>query len=277
MLHRARFALAIALAAVLLSQPFGIEAKPIPPASVAAETPAAQADMVTASDLARQGVVQLVAYAFPPGFPEPVVVGQGSGIIIDSLGHVLTNSHVLTDGEYYEVTLADGRKSDARLLGKDPATDLALLAIPLDGVLSVQLGDSDSLIVGQRVSALGYAPVLPDPPVMRSGNVVDLDSRILAGDVELDGMIQSDITLYPGDSGGPLLDEDARVVGINTAILVKRIGKSEMSYSIPINQVRPIIKDILTKNAASAAEAEATVQPARKASVDSSRSLPVSN
>lgn len=246
---RSRGVVALITSALVLSQPFGTEARWSPP--LAAHAPVVsfadgKFDSVAVAEAVRPSVVRIFAYVELPGMTEPIMVGQGSGMIIDEYGHVLTNNHVIVDGEFYVVTLASGTRLDARLIGRDSRSDLAVLGIPVDGLTPVRFGDSDSLRVGQDVVAIGYAVSQPDPPSARAGNIIALDSRIMAGDVELVGLIRSNIALYPGDSGGPLLDEAGTVVGVNAAILTRRVGRTETSFSIPVNQVIPIVDSLIT-------------------------------
>lgn len=245
---RSRVAVALVTSALLLSQPFGTEARwspALPAVAPGISVADGRFDTVAVVRAARPAVVRIFAYVDLPGMAEPILVGQGTGIIFDESGHVLTNNHVIADGEYFIVALADGARFDGRLVGRDWRSDLAVLAITVEGVAPLRFGDSDSLTVGQEVMAIGYAVSQPDPPAARTGSIIALDSRILAGDVELFGLIRSNIPLYPGDSGGPLLDEAGLVVGVNAAILTRRVGRTETSFSIPVNRVAPIVESLI--------------------------------
>ncbi|MFN8532536.1 MAG: trypsin-like peptidase domain-containing protein [Dehalococcoidia bacterium] len=246
---RSRLAVVLITSSILLSQPFATEARwtlPAPPAAQPLVEAEAKFDTLAIAEAARPSVVRIFAYVNLPGTTEPVMVGQGSGMIIDSEGHVLTNNHVVADGEFFVVTLADGSRTDARLVGRDSRSDVAVLSVTTEGISPIRIGDSDTLVIGQDVVAIGYAVSLPDPPSARSGTIMALDSRIMAGDVELAGLIRSNIALYPGDSGGPLLNDAGVVVGVNAAILTRRLGRSETSFSIPVNQIIPIVDSLIT-------------------------------
>jgi S1-C subfamily serine protease len=234
---------------LVFSQPFGTEARwsPPPPAAAPIATIAeGRLDTAAIAKLARPAVVRIFSYFHLPEMAEPVLVGQGSGMLIDDRGHVLTNNHVVADGEFFVVTFADGTRHEARLVGRDSRTDLAVLGVSVNDIAPLRFGDSDRLTVGQEVMAIGYAVSQPDPPAARAGIIIALDSRIIAGDVELVGLIRSNIPLYPGDSGGPLLNDAGAVIGVNAAILTRRVGRTETSFSIPVNQVIPIVEALIT-------------------------------
>ncbi|MCS6802520.1 MAG: trypsin-like peptidase domain-containing protein [Chloroflexota bacterium] len=245
---RNRVAVALITSTVLLSQPFGTEARWLPALPAAAPRVGGvegRIDAMAIAQAARPAVVRVFAYVDLPGAPEPILVGQGSGMIIDERGHVLTNNHVVVDGEYFVVTLADGSRHDARLIGRDTRSDIAVLGVAVDGIAPLRFGDSNALTIGQEVVAIGYAVGQPETPAARAGAIIALDSRIFAGEVELAGLIRSNIPLYPGDSGGPLLDEAGMVVGINAAILTRRLGRTETSFSIPVSRVVPVIDSLI--------------------------------
>jgi S1-C subfamily serine protease len=246
--HRAATVLLMGL--LVLSQPFGTEARwalpPWPMAVGLAVVPQERLDSTAVAEAARPAVVRIFAYLQLPGLAEPLLVGQGSGMVADAAGHILTNNHVVADGEFFLVTFADGRQAEAWLVGRDSRSDIAVLGVALPELQPVRFGDSNQLAVGQDVIAIGYAVGLPESPAVRGGTVLSLDNRILAGDVELAGLIRSNIPLYPGDSGSPLLDSSGAVVGINAAIVARRVGRSETSFSIPVNQALPIVDSLVT-------------------------------
>jgi len=175
----------------------------------------------------------------------PPEVGSGSGFILDKEGHVVTNNHVIADADSVLVRLVDGREYEAKVVGADPNTDVALLKIDPDGdeMLPVsQLGDSDQAQVGDWVLALG-SPFGLEATV--TAGIVSAKGRQLGrGGAALEAYIQTDAAINPGNSGGPLVDLEGRVIGINTAILG---GPSFVGYgfAIPINIADRVISDLL--------------------------------
>jgi serine protease Do len=173
-------------------------------------------------------------------------VGAGTGFIISTDGYILTNRHVVSDQTAdYTVLLSDGKQQSARVIYVDPNNDVAIVKI--EGKYSpVTLGDSTSLQLGQSVIAIGNALGEYNNSVS-VGIVSGLNRNIQASDAsgaseQLSGVIQTDAAINPGNSGGPLLDLNGKAVGINVATVQ---GSSNISFSIPINTVKGIIKQVL--------------------------------
>ncbi len=171
--------------------------------------------------------------------------GAGSGSIIDATGYILTNYHVVEGASEITVTLFDGSKHKAALVGIDPDNDLAIIKIKTTKKLKpVKLGDSDSLQVGQKVYAIGnpfglnftlttgIISALGRPLTTESGRVIE-------------NVIQTDAPINPGNSGGPLLDTSGRMIGINTAIFTPSGGNIGIGFAIPVNTARELIPDLI--------------------------------
>ena len=166
--------------------------------------------------------------------PERKQQGVGSGCIISKEGYILTNNHVVEDADQIKVKLADGKELDGRIIGRDPKTDLALVKI--DGASDLKplkLGDSDVLKVGNWVVAVG-SPFGLEQTV--TAGIVSAKGRVI-GSGPYDNFIQTDASINPGNSGGPLINMQAEVVGINTAIIASGQG---IGFAIPINMAKEI-------------------------------------
>lgn len=169
--------------------------------------------------------------------------GIGSGIIFSADGHVLTNAHVIADAKDIRVSLPDGRSFEAKVVGKDQLSDVAVLRIEGQDLPVAALGNSNELRVGQQVIAIGN-PLGQDYSV--SSGVVSAVDRDLLIDPEnnrfLENMIQTDAAINPGNSGGPLLDLNGQVVGINTAIIQNAQG---IGFSIPASSAIIIANQLI--------------------------------
>jgi serine protease Do len=170
--------------------------------------------------------------------------GVGSGFIIDSNGTILTNYHVVDGSQKLSVTLADGKNYDAKVLGKDQKSDIAVIKIDAGRDLpAVTLGDSDRLEVGEWVMAIGN-PFGLDHTVT-SGIVSAKGRNIGAG--PYDNFIQTDASINPGNSGGPLINLRGEVVGINTAIFSQSGGNIGIGFAIPSNSVKELLPQLKDK------------------------------
>src|SRR5213083_1160730 len=163
-----------------------------------------------------------------------------SGVLVDPRGYVLTNNHVIENAQDITVRLSDGRKFTAKLVGRDPKTDLAVLKVDAPALLPVaELGDSDQLRVGQWAIAIGN-PFGLDRTV--TVGIVSATARNRVGVATYENFIQTDASINPGNSGGPLLNLDGKVIGINTAIVAAGQG---IGFSIPINQAREVMRQLI--------------------------------
>ena len=161
-------------------------------------------------------------------------------MIVDPNGYILTNNHVIENAQDINVRLSDGRKLSARLVGRDPKTDLAVLKVEAPGPLpAAELGDSDQLRVGQWAIAIGN-PFGLDRTV--TVGIVSATARTRVGVTQYENFIQTDASINPGNSGGPLLNLDGKVIGVNTAIVAAGQG---IGFSIPINQARDVMRQLI--------------------------------
>ncbi len=173
--------------------------------------------------------------------------GQGSGFIIDNKGHILTNNHVIEDARILEVTLANGKKVPAKLVGRDPGTDLAVIQIPPNPELRpVTLGDSRKLRVGQRAIAIGNP--FGFNQTVTSGVISALNRQLrISENAEVRQVIQTDASINPGNSGGPLINSRGEVIGINTAIYSRSGGSQGIGFAIPIHTAKEIADQLITQ------------------------------
>ena len=184
-----------------------------------------------AAETARPAVVHIEAGAGPARSPG---AGTGSGFFISPDGYIVTNSHVVHDARSLRVFLYDGRRFDADLVGEDPITDLAVLRISADDIDHLALADSDGLKPGQIAIAIGSP--MGFQQTVTAGIVSGLGrSHGAASGRRIHDVIQTDAALNPGNSGGPLVDARARVIGVNTAIIRPAQG---ICFAIPSNTAR---------------------------------------
>jgi serine protease Do len=170
------------------------------------------------------------------------LMGQGSGFIITKDGYILTNNHVVGDADKITVKLHDGRELEARRIGADPKSEVAVIKIDVDGDLPVlAAGDSASLEIGEWVIAVGNPFGLSETLTV---GVVSATGRNNTGIAEYEDFIQTDAAINPGNSGGPLLNIDGKVIGINTAIYSQSGGYMGIGFAIPID-LAIVIKDQL--------------------------------
>ena len=176
----------------------------------------------------------------PDGQPY-MVSGLGTGFVIEPDGLIVTNAHVVDGAETVKVTLEDGRKFDATVIGTDPSTDLALVRIAgVSDLPTVSFGDSDALQVGEDVVAIGNPFGLGNS--VTSGIISALGRDIQSG--PYDNFIQTDAAINKGNSGGPLFSTDGKVVGINTAILSPSGGSVGIGFAIPANLAQQVVADL---------------------------------
>ena len=224
-----------------------------PPSSAAglpsAKSPAlAPTDFIEAAESVTSGVVNIRTKQNSGvfNFWESGQFGasSGSGVIVSPDGYIVTNNHVVEDGDEIEVTLNDKREFPARLIGTDPSTDLALLQIEAEALPYLEFGDSDSLRIGEWVLAVGNPFNLESTVtagiVSAKGRSID----ILEGQDRIESFIQTDAAVNPGNSGGALVNTGGLLIGINTAIITRSGRYEGYSFAIPANLVQKVINDL---------------------------------
>ena len=173
--------------------------------------------------------------------------GSGSGVIVDKAGHIVTSYHVVNGSSLLEVTLADGSRWEATLVGSSPNSDLAVIKIeaPPEQLTSLRLGSSKNLRVGQKVLALGNPFGLGQ--TLTTGTISSLGRDVrISHDVVIHNVIQADVAINPGNSGGPLINSDGEVIGINTAIFSPTGSSVGISFAIPADTVKRILPGMVS-------------------------------
>ncbi len=185
------------------------------------------------------------------GGGDRVLPGLGSGFIVRADGVIVTNAHVINDADSISVALRDGTTYSARLLGKDEINDIAVLKIPATDLPVARLGDSDALLIGEWVIAIGnpYGFLLGNPePSVTVGVISGTGRNLVArseGNATYVDMIQTDAAINPGNSGGPLVDAVGEVIGVNSSIYSPSGGSVGLGFAIPINRVKRVTEDLL--------------------------------
>jgi len=189
----------------------------------------------------------------------------GSGVIVNSdKGYILTNHHVIDDGDEINVRLKSGREYQAEIVGSDPKTDIAVLKIEAENLTSVTLGDSNELQVGEWVAAIG-SPLGPSLAHSVTAGIVSAKHRTLnIGQSSFASFIQTDAAINPGNSGGPLVNINGKLVGVNTAIATggrMSRGNIGIGFAIPINLAKNIMTDLIEKGHVERAWLGVSIQP----------------
>ena len=220
-----------------------------------------------AAAVARGVTTEIVTIPTDPGVPEAVAVkvfpsvvtvevgdleggtltlnGSGSGVILEN-GYIATNQHVVADASFARIVLQDGRTYDTEIVGSDAYTDLAVLKVDIDGLRPIEFGSTDDLAIGQMAVAVGN-PLGQDGGASLTVGVISALSRTV--DFEdgsgLYGMLQTDAPITSGSSGGALVDEGGRLIGITSAIGVSQAGAEGIGYAIPVELVQRITNEII--------------------------------
>lgn len=176
--------------------------------------------------------------------PQPSV-GSGSGVIISADGYIVTNNHVIDKASDIEVSLSDNRNYKAEVIGTDPTTDLALLKIEAEDLVSVGFANSDEVRVGEWVLAIGNPFNLNSTVTAGIVSAKARNINILQSRSAIESFIQTDAAVNPGNSGGALVNMDGDLIGINTAIASRTGSYSGYSFAVPTNLVRKVMEDLM--------------------------------
>jgi putative serine protease PepD len=218
--------------------------------TVAESQPASSTDALSVNaiyQLARKGVVEItVTSERSNGFDEESTQAQGSGFVYDADGHIVTNAHVVDGADSVSVKFWNGKTYDARVVGTDPSTDLAVLdvAAPDSLLHPLSLGDSSKLQVGDGVVAIGSPFGLEE--TVTTGIVSALHREMTSpNNFAIDDSIQTDAAINHGNSGGPLLNAQGKVIGVNAQIASDNGGNDGVGFAIPSNTVRSIAAQLI--------------------------------
>jgi putative serine protease PepD len=200
---------------------------------------------------ARKGVVEITVTQESDGLGSRSGQAQGSGFVYDADGHIITNEHVVDGASSVSVTFWNGKKVDARVVGTDPSTDLAVLQVDAPSSLlhPLALGDSSKLAVGDSVVAIGSPFGLEE--TVTSGIVSALHREMTSpNNFAIDDSIQTDAAINHGNSGGPLLNAQGKVVGVNSQIASDSGGNDGVGFAIPSDTVRSIATQLISSGKA---------------------------
>lgn len=194
-----------------------------------------------ANPLAQDDAFRRFFFSPPPNQP---VQSAGSGVIVDAKnGYILTNHHVVENADKISVTLLDNRSMDARVVGSDQASDLAVLKVDETGLSSIALGNSDSLRVGDYVVAIGNPFFFSH--TVTSGIISGLSRSGISGPGSYEDFIQTDASINPGNSGGALVNLRGELVGINSAIVSRGGGNIGIGFAIPVNMAKTVMAQLV--------------------------------
>jgi serine protease Do len=185
-------------------------------------------------------------------------IAKGSGFIVSKDGYIITNNHVVDGATKVLVTLSDGKKVEAKIIGKDPKSDIAVIKIEGSNYTYLDLGNSDDIEIGEWVIAIGN-PFGLDASV--TVGVVSAKGRNQLHITDFEDFIQTDAAINPGNSGGPLIDVDGKVIGINTAIVSGSGGYMGVGFAVPSNMAQLVVKQLIEKGEVIRGYLGVTMQP----------------
>lgn len=171
----------------------------------------------------------------------PRGLGIGSGVIISDDGYIITNSHVLEGSDQVIVTLNDKREFQAKIIGRDRNTDIALLKVDAEGLQPIEYGNSDNVVLGEWVLAVG-SPYNLNSTV--TAGIISAKARALGGQMSLESFLQTDAAVNPGNSGGALVNAKGELIGINTMIYSPTGSYSGYSFAVPVSIARKVVSDL---------------------------------
>jgi serine protease Do len=189
--------------------------------------------------------------------PRRSVRSMGSGFVINQNGHIITNNHVVEGATEITVRLSDGREFSAKVVGRDPKTDLALLKVEATGLPTIAMGDSAELKVGEPVMAIGNPFGLEQ--TVTTG-IVSATGRVI-GQGPYDDFVQTDASINPGNSGGPLINGRGQAIGINAAIFSQSGGSVGIGFAIPSNQAKSVVTQLAENGRVSRSWLGVAIQP----------------
>ncbi len=230
----------------ILPMPKIYEEIPVEREEITINPPEGQSPVEAVADKAMSSVVGITSIQIQEEiFWEREIPGVGSGVIIDSDGYILTNAHVIGDGQAKElnVLIENGETLGAEVLWSEAALDLAIIKVDASDLPVAEFGDSDSLNVGELAVAIGNPLGLDFQRTVTSGIISGLNRSIRMDENTLmEDLIQTDASINFGNSGGPLLNQNGQVIGINTAKVKSGEG---LSFAIPINIIKPIAEEVI--------------------------------
>jgi S1-C subfamily serine protease len=217
-----------------------------PPPSLTVPPPTSAPSVVVesgnATDVALRAIPSIVAVEVPSAFG----LGGGSGVVYSTEGYIITNHHVISGADEVMVVFADGGRWATEVIGSDPLTDIAVLRVARQDLTPIDIGSSAGLTIGERAVAVGNPLALEGGPSVTYGIVSALNRtlEVETGTI-LYGLIQTDAPITRGSSGGALLDNEARLVGITTAIAVSDVGAEGLGFAIPIDMAIGVANDLI--------------------------------
>ncbi len=170
--------------------------------------------------------------------------GLGSGVIVTADGYILTNNHVIDGADVVYVRTSDNKKIDAKVIGTDPKTDIAVIKVNVKGLKPIVIGDSDKLRVGEWVIAIG-SPLGENLARTVTQGIVSAKGRANVGLADYEDFIQTDAAINPGNSGGPLVNINGELVGINTAIASRTGGFEGIGFAVPSNMAKKVLTSLI--------------------------------
>ncbi|NTW74575.1 MAG: DegQ family serine endoprotease [Chlorobiaceae bacterium] len=182
----------------------------------------------------------------PAGGSKQVRHGLGSGVIVSADGYILTNNHVIDGADTISITTSDNRRIPARVIGKDPRTDIAVIRVDAAGLKPIAIGNSDRLRVGEWVLAVG-SPIRENLARTVTHGIVSAKGRANVGLADYEDFIQTDAAINPGNSGGPLVNINGELVGINTAIASRTGGFEGIGFAVPSNMASKVLNELVKK------------------------------